>query len=120
MNFNNDFRFDLEFGQLDGETWFHDLVSNKKIEVKSDRIASITGNIYIEYYSRGKLSGIATTQSDFYVYKVGKDEAIIISTSQLKKKLKQLVREGKALKDVKGGDNNTSTGILCKIKDLIN
>ena len=119
MNFNNDFKFDLEFGQLDGETWFHELVTNKKIEVKSDRKTAETGNIYIEYWSRGKPSGIATSQSDFYVYKVAEDQAILISTSQLKKKLKQLVEEGKAKKDVRGGDNNTSLGILCKLKDLI-
>jgi hypothetical protein len=120
MEYNNDFRFDLEYGQIEGETWFHELVTNKKIEVKSDRKAELTGNVYIEYSSRGKLSGIATSQSDFYVYKVAEDEAIIISTSKLKKKLNQLVLEGKAKKDVKGGDNNTSLGVLCKIKDLIN
>lgn len=120
MAFNNDFRFDLEYGQIEGETWFHELVTNKKIEVKSDRKAELTGNVYIEYSSRGKLSGIAISQSDFYVYKVAEDEAIIISTSKLKKKLNQLVLEGKAKKDVKGGDNNTSLGVLCKIKDLIN
>jgi hypothetical protein len=119
MNFNNDFKFDLEFGVLDGETWFHELVTNKKVEVKSDRKTSETGNVYIEYWSRGKPSGISTSQSDYYVYKVAEDEAIIIATSQLKKKLKQLVEDGKAKKDVRGGDNNTSLGILCKLKDLI-
>ena len=119
MNFNNDFKFDLEFGVLDGETWFHELVSGKKIEVKSDRRTQETGNVYIEYWSRGKPSGISTSQSDYYVYKVAEDEAIIISTSKLKQKLKQLVNEGKARMDVKGGDNNTSRGILCKLNDLI-
>jgi hypothetical protein len=119
MTYNNDFKFDLEFGVLNGETWFHELVTGKKIEVKSDRRTCETGNVYIEYWSRGKPSGISTSQSDYYVYKVAEDEAIIIATSQLKKKLKQLVEEGKARKDVRGGDNNTSLGILCKLKDLI-
>ena len=119
MTYNNDFKFDLEFGVLDGETWFHELVSGKKVEVKSDRRTGETGNIYIEYWSRGKPSGISTSQSDYYVYKVAEDTAVIISTNQLKKKLKQLVEEGKARMDVKGGDNNTSRGILCKLKDLI-
>jgi hypothetical protein len=50
---------------------------------------------------------------------VAEDQAILISTSQLKQKIKQLVEDGKARKDVKGGDNNTSLGILCKLKDLI-
>jgi hypothetical protein len=119
MNFNNDFKFDLEFGVLDGETWFHKLVTNKKVEVKSDRRTGETGNVYIEYWSRGKPSGISTSQADFYVYKVGEDKAILISTSQLKQRIKQLVEEGKARMNVKGGDNNTSLGILCKLNDLI-
>lgn len=119
MIHNNDFKFDLEFGVLDGETWFHELVTNKKVEVKSDRRTVETGNVYIEYWSRGKPSGISTSQADFYVYKVAEDQAILISTSQLKQKLKQLVEDGKARMNVKGGDNNTSLGILCKLKDLI-
>jgi hypothetical protein len=119
MNFNNDFKFDLEFGQLDGETWFHEIVSNKKVEVKSDRRTAETGNVYIEYWSRGKPSGISKSLADFYVYKVGEDKAILISTAELKKKIKQLVEDGKARMNVKGGDNNTSLGILCKLNDLI-
>jgi hypothetical protein len=120
MTYNNDFKFDLEFGVLNGETWFHELVSGKKIEVKSDRRTIETGNVYIEYWSRGKPSGISTTQSDYYVYKVAEEQAIIIATSQLKIKIKELVEQGKARMDVKGGDNNTSRGILCKLNDLIN
>lgn len=119
MIHNNDFKYDLEFGVLNGETWFHELVTNKKVEVKSDRRTVETGNVYIEYWSRGKPSGIATTQADYYVYKIAEDTAFIISTEQLKKRLKQLVEDCKARKDVKGGDNNTSFGILCKLKDLL-
>jgi hypothetical protein len=37
----------------------------------------------------------------------------------MKRKLKQLVEDGKARINVKGGDNNTSLGILCKLNDLI-
>lgn len=120
MIHNNDFKYDLEFGVLNGETWFHELVTGKKVEVKSDRRTIETGNVYIEYWSRGKPSGISTTQSDYYVYKVGEEQAIIIATSQLKIKIKELVEQGKARMDVKGGDNNTSRGVLCKLNDLIN
>jgi hypothetical protein len=119
MNFNNDFKFDLEFGVLDGETWFHELVTGKKVEVKSDRRTAETGNVYIEYWSRGKPSGISKSLADYYVYKVAEDTAVLISTAQMKRKLKQLVEDGKARMNVKGGDNNTSLGILCKLNDLI-
>jgi hypothetical protein len=56
MEFKSNFEYDLVFGQ-EGEMSFADL-TNKKIEVKRDRIAHKTGNIFIEYESRGKPSGI--------------------------------------------------------------
>ena len=33
--------------------------------------------------------------------------------------VKKLVDEGKARPNVRGGDNNTSVGVLVKIKDLV-
>ena len=118
-NFNKDFKFDLDFGVLNGETWFHEIMTNKKIEVKSDRITAKTGNIYIEYESRGKPSGIATSQADYWVYKFDEQSAIIFETEALKIKLKKLVASGIAKADIKGGDNKTSTGILLSLKDLL-
>ncbi len=52
MNYNSDFRYDLEYGIVEGESWFHNIVSNSKFEVKSDRMSQQTGNVYIEYESR--------------------------------------------------------------------
>ncbi len=119
MEYNSDFRYDLEYGIVEGETWFHDIVSNSKFEVKTDRMSARTGNIYIEYESRGKLSGIATTQADYWVYKIAEFKAIVIKTDELKMLVKKLVDEGKARPNVRGGDNNTSVGVLVKIKDLV-
>ena len=39
-----------------------------KIEVKSDRQASQTGNLAIEYECNRKPSGISSTEADFYIY----------------------------------------------------
>jgi hypothetical protein len=119
MEFNSDFRYDLEFGVVEGETWFHNVISNSKIEVKTDRLTQKTGNVYIEYESRGKPSGIRTSEADFWVYKINQHQAIIIEKNELKRKLKHLVDIGKAKMGVKGGDNNTSLGILVKVKELI-
>ncbi len=119
MNYNSDFRYDLEYGVVEGETWFHNLLSNSKIEVKSDRKTEETGNVYIEYESRGKPSGIRTTQAEFWVYKISENQAIVISTNELKRKLNVLVKAGKARMGVRGGDNNTSLGILVKVKELV-
>jgi hypothetical protein len=119
MKYNNDFKFDLEFGVQEGETWFDEIVSNQKFEVKTDRLSAKTGNIYIEYESRGKPSGIKTTQADYWVYKVTESKAIVIKTQELIQIVRQLIIDKKAISNVRGGDNNTSLGVLVKIKDLV-
>ena len=50
MNFNNDFRYDLEIGK-EGERIVDSLFKDKLVEVKRDSWVSISGNIAIEYES---------------------------------------------------------------------
>ena len=114
MEYCSDFRYDLEVGQV-AEAGLADTFENKKIEVKRDLKAKETGNIFIEYESRGKPSGLATTQSDFYCFVV-EDLHIMLPTSQLKDIARSYIGTGR---DVRGGDNNTSKGILLRLKDLI-
>ncbi len=64
MNFNSDFKYDLELGQL-GEKYLSQVLSNKKIEVKTDFKYKDTGNIYKEYESRNKPTGLAKTKSEW-------------------------------------------------------
>lgn len=118
MKYNSDFKFDLELGKLKGEAIFYKMVSNKKIEVKYDRQAKETGNLFIEYMSRGKLSGISTTKADYYAYYIDDDFCIVISVKELKEKIKKLYKENKA-KKILGGDKNTSKALLVKIEDLL-
>ena len=66
MNFNNDFRYDLEVGK-EGERIIDSLFKDKLLEVKRDSWVAKSGNIAIEYESRGKPSGIATTEADYWV-----------------------------------------------------
>jgi hypothetical protein len=55
--------FLIEFGKsLVGQS--------EAIEVKHDYQTADTGNVFIEFESRGKKSGILTTKSDWYVFKV--------------------------------------------------
>lgn len=120
MEYNSDFRYDLLTSGLDGETWVHRLLENKKIEVKNeDKLSSLTGNVYIEYKCRGKNSGLSTTEADYWAFKLSDERCIIIGTQELKKKVKELVANGLAKSGVKGGDSNLSLGVLVKIKDLI-
>jgi len=121
MKFNRDFKYDLELGQ-EGENLIAKLLHNSTIEVKLDFIAWRTKNIFIEYESRGKPSGISTTQAKFWFYIILKDgtsrntEKITIDNVQdilffKVDKLKKVSKEwlnfnvGK-----KGGDNDTSVG----------
>ena len=120
MDYNSNFEFDLKTSGLKGETWFHRLLENRKIEVKNEEwMSGLTGNVYIEYECRGKKSGIASTQADYYAIKLSEERAIIIGVTELKQKVKELVKSGKARSNVKGGDNNLSVGVLVKIKDLL-
>ena len=117
MKHNNDFRHDLEFGQM-SETKFHKMLSQKKVEVKSDKQSMVTGNVFIEFESRGKLSGISTTEADYYAYYINDETCITMSVKTLKVKLKKLYKEKKAIVRP-GGDENTSMGLVVKIKDLL-
>jgi hypothetical protein len=115
MKFSNSFYYDLDFAET-SEVWVKELFSGGlKIEVKSDRMAHRTGNVFIEVYSRGVASGISTTLADYWLYRIDeKDSAIIIPT----KRLKQIVKDNFTV-FTKGGDNDTSLGVLIKLKDLI-
>jgi hypothetical protein len=118
MKYSSSFNHDLAFGE-DAEDWMHNLFnSGKKIEVKYDRIAHETGNVFIEYVSRGKPSGISTTDADYWVYKIEKTGcAIVLPVPFLKDKLREYHKADMYLKD--GGDNNTSKGFLIPIQKLI-
>ena len=114
MNYNSDFKYDLELGQL-GEQKLSEILHHKRIEVKTDLLTPKTGNVFIEYSSRNKPSGIATTQAEYYAIVIG--ETIILKTTT---ELKSIARKYLNTKrDVLGGDNNTSKGVLVPIVDLV-
>ena len=132
MDYNSDFKYDLALGQL-GEGWVGQMLSSKTIEVKFDFACYRTGNFYIEYESRGKPSGIATTQADYWMLIASTESGVAIK-NQLKpidkedilfsilistERLKEMCRTRYYRKDVSGGDNNTSRGILIKAKELL-
>ena len=89
--------------------------AGSKIEVKSDAIAKKTGNVFVEYQSRGKKSGIATTESDYYAFEID-NTYIIISTEKLSKASRKYIGTDR---DVLGGDSNTSKGILLPVIELV-
>ena len=113
MEYNNDFKFDLQIGQLKEKELGH-ILDSKKIEVKHDLQALQTNNVYVEYYSRGKPSGISITKSDYYCFCFGKTFHLIDTQTLKDRCRKHLGTE----REKSGGDRNTSKGILLPIIEL--
>ena len=113
MEYNNDFKFDLQIGQLK-EKELGCILDSKKIEVKHDLQALQTNNVYVEYYSRGKPSGISITKSDYYCFCFGKTFHLI-DTQTLKDRCRKYLGTER---EKSGGDSNTSKGILLPIIEL--
>lgn len=113
MKYNSDFRYDLEIGQSK-ENELASILSNSRLEVKFDQKALKTGNIFVEYESRGKPSGISTSQAEWYCYAFG-DTMHLIKAEDLKERCRKYLG-GK--RDTRGGDSNTSKGILLPLHEL--
>jgi len=114
---NKKFDIDLKYGQL-REKKVHDIFSNKKIEVKTERDWWFkTGNIAVEFESYGKPSGIATTEAKYWAHVLanGDEEHCILwfRTSKLRKLVKKFSDK---IKDV--GDSKRSKAYLIPIVEL--
>lgn len=115
MKHNNDFKHDLQVGQV-YERQLAEILDFRTIEVKRDFKAVQTGNIFVEYFSRNKPSGLSTTQADYYCYVLSEDLLVLLTTERMK----QLCRPYLSTKrDVRGGDSNTSKGILLPVEKLL-
>lgn len=115
MKFNSDFRHDLEIGQV-YEQSLATILNSKKIEVKRDFKATKTGNVFVEYYSRSRPSGISTTQADYYCYFLGEKRFVVLPTEELRDMCRPFLF---TKRDVCGGDNNTSKGILLPLTAFV-
>jgi hypothetical protein len=118
MEHNSDFKYDLKFG-LKGENLVAEILSNKKIEVKTDKHAiqgKATGNVFVEYESHKNPSGISTTEAEWFAFVISNENIILIETNKLKNICRKYIN---TKRDVVGGDNNTSKGVLLPIESLI-
>jgi hypothetical protein len=120
MKFNNDKRFDIDlsFGQC-FEQKVADMLQNSKIEVKTERDKwKDTGNIVIEFESRGRPSGIATTEADYWFHNLAMGEDIIMTLVFPTKTLRNYIAKNMP-RMVRGGDDMTSRLYLINLKDLV-
>ena len=109
------FRKDLSYGKKHEKLV---MKSRMDYELKTDRLAHKTGNVFVEFESRGKASGISTSKAGVWIFKiVSKGDrhlfSIEIPLSRLKKKVDNNYNV------MLGGDNRSSKGYLVPITDLI-
>jgi len=88
---------------------------NRTYEVKDDRRASTTNNVFIEYMQYGSPSGIDITDADRHIFKIGSIFYLIDTLI-----LKQLIQD-KSIKKVsfKNIDGLTTKGYLLNLKTFI-
>lgn len=101
MEYCSDFRYDLKLGNIKEEE-LAEIFANKKIEVKYDQLSLKTGNIFVEYESRGKKSGISKSEAEYYCYAFG-DTFHLVKTQDLKDRCRKYLGTSR---DTYGGDNN--------------
>jgi hypothetical protein len=116
-------KFDIQLGSArDDEDRLALSLQNKTIELKTERFQwEQTGNIFIEYESRGEPSGLAVTTADFWCHELARGDDtlcyLVIPTDRLKKicrgKLKTAAHKNGA------GDAQAQRGIVLKLSDLL-
>jgi len=104
MTYNNDSRYDIKGVYKSNVT---------KFEIKSDRYKN-TGNMALEIYDNGKLSGISVSEADVFIYNYTNISELyvylfFIPLSELKKVLKD---NESTLRIIKGGDDKEASIIL--------
>lgn len=115
MYYNNDFSHDLLVGNI-AEEYLGSVLSQKKIEVKFDKIALDTGRVFVEFECRGKPSGITTTEADFWAFVFLNSVIILVSKQRLVALCNDAYNNNKV---VNGGDNNSARGFLVDIEKLV-
>lgn len=103
---NQDNKYDIAVKNSDGKIIF--------IEVKEDFTCRRTGNVVLEF-CRGKPSGIETTQSHFYIYKLHEPTGVTSYWAVQTKKLKEAIENEQYFRIVNGGDNKTAKNYLFKL-----
>ncbi len=78
------------------------------LEIKSDYITQRTGNIAIEYESRGSLSGISTSKAHFYAYAVMLPEGMRVYFMN-SNKIRKLIENELYHSKTSGGDIGSNT-----------
>ena len=118
MDYNNDFKYDLQWGKK-GENVVAEIVEGDQTEVKSERDGwNRTGNHFVEFASRGKASGIATTHAKWWTVNFFLHDEFKFNVTVPSARLRSMCKNN-GYRIVQGGDSNTSKGFLVPVKDLV-
>ena len=110
------FNEDLKYGKKHEKLV---MKSRENYELKTDRLACKTGNVFVEFESRKKESGIKTSKADIWIFKiVDKNDKHLFSIEIPLDRLREKVYNS-TYRIVRGGDNLTSKGYLVPLQDLI-
>ena len=113
-----DFSFDFRMGEAGEDELIAILrLTGRSFEVKKDFVYADTGNLFIEYRSRGVDSGLATTQAEVWAW-VLPGFYLIIETPRLKLACR-LIREQHPEWMKRGGDDKLSWGLVVPLHVLI-
>ena len=120
-DYTSNWDIDLKFGE-DFEYSLAKVLTLGKVEVKTERDKwKKTGNVAIELMNQGTLSGLTVTKAEWWAHILSFNNKIVsvilIPVDNLKRRVKQLVEDGRA-KIVMGGDNKVSELALVQIKDI--
>tara|TARA_R100000700_G_C3052015_1_gene70879 strand:+ start:39 stop:422 length:384 start_codon:yes stop_codon:yes gene_type:complete len=114
----NKFDIDLSWGQI-FEKKLEEILRNKKVEVKTERdVWKVSGNIAIEYEYKGKKSGIAVTEAEWWAHILSDNGEIKCIMMMPTEELKKIARKHLDKKTV-GGDNDDSKMVLVPINELM-
>lgn len=118
---HNNFQADLKYGQL-GEQFVAELGKDVSIEVKRDRMAFDTGNIFLEVSCNGKPSGIMSTEASYWVHLLPKGDkqvaGYILDVKALKVAFQSLIDDGTARKKDWSGDGGRVVGYVLSLEQL--
>jgi hypothetical protein len=80
-----------------------------RIEVKEDFMCEKTGNVGLEYECRGKPSGLAVSEADYYIYKLHTKDHGIVYVRHSTAKLKEMIEKKLYSRIVNGGDKGSNS-----------
>lgn len=110
------FKEDLKIGQeAEGTLAGILLTKGGDVEVKSDRRAIDTHNIYVETSYKGKPSGITSSEAHWWAYEIN-GRFFVLRRKDMAALVERATLEGRTRR---GGDYNMTEGVLVPVEWLV-